>query len=63
MKGFSFSATVCDSLYLLDMEGEIEEIVSKEFQISDQVNFFFGRLSGSGKWPNQQIKEHLSGKY
>lgn len=41
MKGSSFSATVCDSLYLLDMEGEIEEIVSEEFQISDQVNKIF----------------------
>jgi hypothetical protein len=37
MKGSSFSATVCDTLYLLDMEGEINELVSRPFNLSDQV--------------------------
>jgi hypothetical protein len=37
MKGSSFSATICDSLYVLDMEGEINELITKDFQISDQV--------------------------
>jgi hypothetical protein len=37
MKGSSFSATVCDTLYLLDMEGEINELVSRTFNLSDQV--------------------------
>ena len=38
LRGTSFSATICDTLYLLDMEGEIKELVTKDFQVGNLTN-------------------------
>ena len=45
MKGSSFSATVCDSLYLLDLEGQINELTTRDFSLSDQVGHQFEPLT------------------
>lgn len=60
-KGSSLSATVCDTLYLLDMEGEINELTSQDFSLSDEVhklllktlslNQFYVTLVDGVKWP------------
>ena len=38
LRGTSFSATICDTLYLLDMEGEIKELITKDFQVGNLTN-------------------------